>query len=178
MMRVFGPARAQAALDFMISYGIVFIVLAVTVSVIYKTAINNSYLQAPYCTASPGFACGAYSIQGSTGVLTIQLSQDSGSTFVIGGLACSKSRNETGNLPEYGNVHVTKAAAYYPSGELPGNYLYSGATGTYFVYCYGSSGKATGNIGNDFAGYVWLNYTIPGYGKQIQLVASINAKYT
>ncbi len=173
-----GNARAQAAMDFLISYGIVLIVLAITVVLLYELAINNSYTEAPYCTPSPGFSCGAFSINSISGVLTIQLAQATGAEVTIGGIACSADINASGDAPGDGNIYVTPNSIYYPASGPPANTLYSGKSAVYSVYCYNSGGVATGSLGSGFIGYVWLNYTVPGYGQQTQQVASINAKYT
>ena len=132
----------------------------------------------PYCTPSPGFACGAYSINSISGVLLIQLAQASGAEVTVGGVACAANVNASGNKPAEGNIYVTQATSYYPSGGFVTNTMYSGRSVTYQMYCYNNGGVAKGNLGNGFTGYVWMNYTIPGYGQQTQLVATINAKYT
>jgi hypothetical protein len=155
-----GSAKAQAAMDFMVSYGIVLIALAVSVVLLYS------------------FACGAFSINSLSGVLQIQLAQSSGGELAINGVACSAAINASGNQPEWGNIYVTSNSMYYPANGFSANELYSGYETTYKVYCYNNGAVATGILGSGFTGYVWMNYTVPGYGKQTQLVASINAKYT
>ena len=178
MLAKAGTAKAQAAVDFMVSYGIVLLVLGIAVILLYSLAINNSYSETPYCTPSPGFACGAYSINSISGVLLIQLAQASGAEVTVGGVACAANVNASGNKPAEGNIYVTQASSYYPSGGFVTNTMYSGRSVTYQMYCYNNGGVAKGNLGNGFTGYVWMNYTIPGYGQQTQLVATINAKYT
>lgn len=173
-----GAARAQAALDFLISYGVVLLGLAVAIVLLYNIGVNNSYSESPYCTPEPSFSCGFYSINGMTGVLQIQLAQATGGAITVHGIACSADLNSNGNLPGEGNAWVTQNAVYYPANNLFAPTLYSGATGTYTMYCYNSGGIASGLLGNNFAGYIWLNYSIPNYGTQVQLAATINAKYT
>ena len=41
-----------------------------------------------------------------------------------------------------------------------------------------TNNKATGVLGNGFTGFIWLNYTVPGYGNLTQQVAQLNVKYT
>ncbi|MEM3247642.1 MAG: hypothetical protein QW207_03860, partial [Candidatus Micrarchaeaceae archaeon] len=56
--------------------------------------------------------------------------------------------------------------------------MYSGTSYTLKAYCYGAGGIATGSYGNVFLGYVWVNYTVQGYGRITQQVATITVKYT
>ncbi len=177
-MIIKGLAKAQAALDFLISYGIVLLAISLAIVLLYEVAINNSYTEAPYCTPSPGFACGFYSINSLSGALLIQLAQNSGGQVTVGGVACAADFNSTGNKPGEGNIYVVANSIYYPANSFAANTLYSGTSKLYSLYCYNSGGAAKGVLGNGFIGYVWLNYTVPGYGQQTQLVASINAKYT
>ncbi len=178
-MRVVSESRrAQAAVDFLISYGIVILALAITVGLLYEIGINNSYTESPYCTPSPSFSCGYYSLAGDNGMLQVQLGQDTGTGITVDGVACAADENAIGDVPAEGNLHVTQNSLYYPPNAFAVNTLYSGTSDVYSVYCYDSGGVATGRLGSAFSGFVWLNYTIPGYGSQTEVVATINTKYT
>ncbi len=173
-----GSGKGQAAIDFLVSYGIVLIALAITIIILFKISIGNSYTSSPYCNPSPGFSCGFFTINAFSGVLNVQIDQATGGPITVSGLACSSDLNASGNLPEFGNVQVTANSVYYPQGGFVQNTLYSGSAKTFTLYCYGSGGIATGQLGNAFTGYVWMNYTIPNYGQRTQLIATVNAKYT
>ena len=177
--------RVQAAVDFMLSYGIAFIVIFIAISVIYKTGILSSALIPVSCSSSPGFSCSQYAINATTGVLTLTFAQATGGTITINGYACANQPNTLGDKPEYGNIYVTNALAYYPGNYDPSNVLnqinpmQTTSPETLKMNCYNSpSGIAKGQVGNAFFGYIWLNYTTPGYGKTVQQVAAITAKYT
>ena len=170
--------KGQAAIDFLVSYGIVLIALAITIIILFKISINNSYTSSPYCTPSPGFSCGFFTINALSGVLSIQIDQATGGPIIVSGLACSSDFNASGNMPEFGNIFVTANAIYYPNGRFTQNTIYSGSADTFSLYCYGTGGIATGQLGSAFTGYVWMNYTVPNYGQRTQLVATVNAKYT
>lgn len=175
-MRLF---RAQAAIDFMMSYGLALIIIFIAVAVIYKVSVLSPALAVSSCTASPGFACEAYALN-TNGVLTLQLSQATGGTVTVNGAACASTPNSIGNNPAYGNVGVTPTAAFYFGTNSPGTgiNLYSGSSNTLNLYCYGQAGIATGTLGNGFTGFVWLNYTVPNFGNTIQEVANLDLRYT
>jgi len=171
--------RAQAAVDFLMSYGIALIVVTIAIAVIVKVAYLSPTLSTSTCTPAPGFACQYYAIN-TSGVLKLSLAQATGSAIIVHGIACSTLPNTTGNRPAYGNVYVTNSLAYYPSGGSPGTgiSLYSGSAYTFSLNCYGPSGIATSNLQGSFIGNVWLNYTVPGFGTLTQQVASVDLRYT
>lgn len=171
--------RAQAAVDFMMSYGIALIIIFMAVAVIYKVSILSPALATSTCTASAGFSCEAFALN-SNGILTLQLSQATGGTITINGAACSSLPSSTGNLPAYGNLQVSNTVTYYVGTNTIGTGInvYSDSSNTLVIYCYSVSGVATGSLGNGFTGFVWLNYTVPGYGGITQQVASLSLKYT
>ncbi len=176
-----GGKRAQAAIDFMTSYGVALLIIAIALYVIYSVGFLGPNVSTNTCTPEPGFSCGFFLLN-TTGALTMRLSQATGGMIIIHGAACSSAINTTGSNPEYGNVHVTNASAYYPSSTNTitlgkGINFYSGSTQTINVTCYGSSGVASGTLGSSFFGYVWLNYTVPGYGTVVQEVAILSARY-
>lgn len=173
--------RLQAAVDFLMSYGIAFIVIAIAIAVIAKVVILTPTLVVSTCTPSPGFVCQSYFIN-TNGILTLQLVQATGGTLLVKGIACSTLPNTTGNLPASGNVKVTGWPTYYPSGMGPGQgvTMYSGNITTFTTYCFSQKGIDKGILGNPFIGYVWINYSTQGYGNGniIQQVATINVRYT
>ena len=171
--------RIQAAVDFLMAYGIALIIVSIAIAVMVKLMFLTPTLAISTCTPQPGFACQYYSIS-TNGILTISLAQDTGTPIDIEGLACSSLPNTTGNKPAYGNIYVTNSIAYYPPSNSPGTgiILYPGAAQTFNLYCYSSGGIAKGYVGGSFIGYLWLNYTVPSYGKITQQVASLNLRYS
>ncbi len=170
-------ARGQAALDFLISYGFVILVIGVAIAVLIVFQLNGTYTETDYCNPSPGFSCGYYFIN-TSGEFSVQIAQVSGASMVINGIACSTEINATGNGPEYGNVRVNGSASFYPPGGMGSGTLYSGKAQTFNMYCYRSGGTNKGLYGNGAAGYVWMNYTLPGYKSEVIMIASFNTKYT
>ncbi|MGC8547523.1 MAG: hypothetical protein ACP5MC_00780 [Candidatus Micrarchaeia archaeon] len=171
--------KAQAAVDFLSTYGIALIIISIAIAVIVKIGFLTPTLSTSTCTPEPGFACEFYAIN-TSGVLEISLAQATGSQLILHGFACSTLPNTTGNKPMFGNIYVTNSIAYYPSGDAPVNSItmYSSTAQTLYVNCYGPGGIAKGHIGNSFIGYLWLNYTVPGYGTITQQAATLDLRYT
>ncbi len=171
-------AKLQAAIDFLVSYGIAILIIIIAVDVIYNTGILNTLLLPNSCSANPGFSCSNMSIN-SNGVLYMRIAQATGAALTIQGAGCSTLPSSSNDLPAYGNLYVTNQIAYYPIGTDPyGLVVYSGTSTSIQMYCYSQQGIAKNSYGTAFYGYVWLNYTLPAYGKIVQQIASINLKYT
>ncbi|MCL4373442.1 MAG: hypothetical protein M1360_00180 [Candidatus Marsarchaeota archaeon] len=176
------PSKAQAALDFLIAYGIAILIIAVALYVIYRIGVFNPTIVPSYCNPAPSFMCNLASIN-TSGVLTFSFAQATGGEMDITGAACSTVANITGNGPMYGNIGVKGyGAAQYPSNELQGGLdVYSSNSVVVRLYCYGSGGIAKASLGSAFTGYVWLNYTYTGLPQNmhnIEEVATISTKYT
>lgn len=174
--------KLQPAVDFLSSYGMAIIIISIAFIAVYGIAFNQP--ATPSCTAPPGFACDFLAINRS-GVLTAKISQAIGSQITINGAACAQQQNASGNNPENGNPRVGNNILTYPqpysvSGHYPpGNTMYSGSTYIFYVYCYDvNGGIATGSPGQQFTGYLWLNYTVPNYKYQVQEVATFTAEYS
>lgn len=130
------------------------------------------------CSAPPGFSC-SYITVNTTGAMLAKFSQALGTQITINGVACADQQNYTYDSPLYGNVGVNSLRTYYPATFYePGNTFYSGTSFIVSSYCYSANAKASGLLGYQFTGYVWLNYTVPGYGYQIEKVATFAAPYT
>lgn len=185
--------RAQASIDFMVSYGIALLVIAIALAVVVQLGLFNIRLAPTTCNPAPGFQCTAASMN-TLGVLTITFAQATGGTLTINAAGCSSTANATRNYPAYGNVNMvpyTVAPQYYasafpfntPFNSPPANSvsLPSSGSGVITVYCYNGLGKATSQLGSSFTGILWLNYTIsdlPQSISNVQEVASFTAKYT
>ncbi|MCL5427656.1 MAG: hypothetical protein M1321_00535 [Candidatus Marsarchaeota archaeon] len=179
-----GVKKAQAALDFMSSYGMAIIIIVTAVTAVYSISTSSTHVFSQSCAGNSGFACGPFELN-SSGVLNITLQQDIGADITVYGLACTSSINNTGTetLPAYRNVYVTSNTYYYPAGSSPGAgvTINTGSGHQFQIYCYTASQKATrvNESGNDFVGYVWANFSIAGRQSDIiQLIATVEAKYT
>ena len=167
----------------MISYGVALLVITIAIAIVFQIGLFNPQLAPTYCDASPGFSCLNYNLN-STGGLTITLSQAVGGTITIVGAACSSQANALSVSPAFGNAGVipySKGPQFYPTNSLKNNIvMYSSSTSAMTMYCYGPAGRAGGQKGNSFTGFVWLNYSVSDMPatNSIQQIAAISAKYT
>ncbi len=167
----------------MVSYGIALIIIVIAMAVIYKVSVLNTSLIPTSCTPSAGFSCAQFAVN-TTGILSISVSQATGGPITIHGIACSTAANATGNKPEYGNIYVVPNNSFYPYNAYPNNELvtgitmYSGSSEVLTTYCYDATGIAASSLGNVFLGYLWVNYTLPGYGTITAKTATLSTKYT
>jgi hypothetical protein len=161
------------------------VIIVITIALIAIGTLAFRPTPTPGCTSPPGFNCNFIAIS-TNGILTAKISQAIGSPLVINGAACADQQNYTSDAPRYGNIGVNAIPSYYPISSVyetgnypPGNTIYSGGYYVFYVYCYqlGAS-VAKGNIGSQFTGYLWLNYTIPNYGSQVQKIATFTAEYS
>ena len=179
-------AKSQAAIDFMVSYGMALVVVTVTFYVALHLTLFNQQLSPSYCTAAPSFSCAAFALNKS-GSFAIALYQVTGGTININAAACSSAVNAIGDAPEYGNVNVitpTYAPQYYPTNSnlLSTLSIPSSSTSAVMrVNCVNEKGIAMGSVGSTFTGYLWLNYTytlLPSSNSVIQRVISFSTKYS
>jgi hypothetical protein len=170
--------KGQAAIDFLSSYGIAIVIMTIAIAVIYKTSILSPSLVSSSCAAVSGFSCDAYAINSITGVLTVTLSQGTGGPMTVNGAACSSLVSGVGSGPQFGNLAVTGNTLYYPGVAPSANTIYSDAGTTLQLYCYSSAGVAKSPLGSSFIGYLWLNYTVTGYGSTVQEVANLDLIYS
>ncbi len=177
-------AKAQQALDFMVSYGIALLIIAIALYVVMQLGTSGFSSGPQSCTPTPPFLCISYAIN-TTGAALIRLVQASGGTITINGMACSTAINATNSSrPAYGNVHVlgySVAPSYYPNNALNGGVtVYSGGSARLSAYCYGLLGVASSGVGNSFNGYIWINYTSSALPQThiVSMVAQFNARYS
>lgn len=178
-------ARAQVAVDFLVSYGIVILIIAIAIYVVLRLGVFNVSLAPATCSAVSSFICSAASLS-KNGIATFVLTQALGGSIILQGAACDSNLNATGQGPLYGNTKMqtySVASQFYPNSNLanPGVTVYSGASYVLTVYCYGVTGVAGGNLGQGFAGYLWLNYTysgLPSTYHNVQRVVQFNTYYT
>jgi hypothetical protein len=177
--------RSQAAIDYITSYGVVLLVIVIAVYAILQLGVFSLSSAPLQCAANPSFACSAVSLR-TDGNLTFSLTQATGGHISINGVACSSNINSTSNLPAYGNIHVvpkiSEAGTWYPAGDpYYQASIASGSSADLQVYCFGSGGASTGNLGSVYTGYIWINYTYAGLPNSydiIDRVAQFTAKYS
>ncbi|MDE1870943.1 MAG: hypothetical protein KGI06_01760 [Candidatus Micrarchaeota archaeon] len=179
-----GISRAQASIDMLVAYGIAILMITISLYVLLQLGIFNSRAAPTYCAPSPSFSCDGVAIH-PNGTMIMVFSQSTGGSMIISGVACSTQQNVSSDSPKYGNVHVLPygaAPGYYPDNQLQGGITaYSSNETKIRVNCYSGPKVAKARLGNEFSGYVWINYTIselPGSYSNVQRLASVSVKYT
>ncbi len=176
-------ANGQAALDFILSYGIAIILISIALYVILSQGFFNTQLLPSQCLASAGYSCSYYTLS-SNGVLTVSLSQAFASAINITAVACSSSFNATGNKPATGNINLLpykSAPQFYNSNALQyGQIAYGGSPVTLQTYCYNSNGAIAKKNGPSYSGFLWINYTYQNSlgWHNVSEVASFTVKYS
>ncbi len=176
--------KGQAALDFMVSYGVALLVIGIAIYVVLQLGVFNPQVLASSCNPATGFTCSSYAVfHNGTGYFVI--TQATGGQLNITGASCSTEANATNDRPQYGNINVlsyNSVPQYYPDSSLQnGLASYSNSAFSVKTNCYGSSGISKGNIGVAFSGYLWINYTIsnlPSTVHYITRIATFTTKYT
>lgn len=180
----------QSSIDFMVSYGMALLIIAITIYVIMSLGILNPPISVGSCISASEFSCPSYAIF-TNGTSYFVLSQSTGGQINITAAACSTQTNSSYISPAFGNVHVlpyNNAPQYYPDSSLQsGLTAYSNSEFQIKVDCFGPSGLlnptglATSNLGNLFTGYLWINYTLSNMPKGMHFVvqvATFTTKYT
>lgn len=164
-------------MDFISSYGLAIVIIVSALLVVYKIALYNPI--SPFCSSPPGFSCDFISLN-TSGILTLKVSQATGTQITINGVACADQAAQNSDAPLYGNVNINGNTAYYYAKKYypPGNSIYSGSSYILDLYCYKSGAIAAGRVGSKFSGYVWLNYSVPDYGNQVERIATFQTVYT
>ncbi len=174
--------KSQIAVDFMVSYGIAILIVAVAVYVVLRVGIFGGNLTPYTCNPSPSFAC-VDAVLSHNGLLNLVISQATGAQMDITGAACATSPSTTNDLPAYGNIGVQSnsvAPTYYVNSQMnPGLVIYSDTSALITINCYGTYGIASSNLGSTMIGYVWINYTtnsLPSSYHAVQHIVSFSVK--
>ncbi|MDE1857355.1 MAG: hypothetical protein KGH98_04755 [Candidatus Micrarchaeota archaeon] len=176
--------RSQAALDFVLTYGIAILLITVAMYVVLQLGLFNPRVAPISCTPSASFTCDTYQLS-LNGSLSMVMSEAIGGTITITGAACSSGVNQSADLPEFGNVQAlpyNTVPADYPNNALQYNLkVYSGQEFSITVWCFGNSGVSSGTLGDTFSGSLWINYTysgLPASVHTVQRVATFTTKYS
>jgi hypothetical protein len=177
--------NAQTALDFIISYAVIILVVTIAIYAVLQLGVFSPAIAPSYCNAAPGFSCTAYSMY-TNGTFAFVLTQSLGGTIKITSLGCSSQLNGTSGGPAFGNVQMTNqnpSINYPTNGFSTGTLLLSNRPMEMSVYCFSSPGNipAKGSLGSTFTGYLFMNYTysgLPSSYHTIQQVLSFSVSYT
>ena len=171
--------KAQAAIDFMTSYGFAILIIIVAVIIIYKVGFSSvSGFTQHACTPQSGYRC-EYINLNTTGILTLKMSQSIATHLRLNSIACSTALNATGTGPLYGYIGMVPSNSFYPANDNPlGTEMYGGASNIFYMNCYDSRGLINGSVSSPFTVYIFLNYTAPGYQPTTQMIMTYGGAYT
>ncbi len=193
--------RAQAAVDFMVAYGIALLALAIAIYVILSLGVFTSAVTPTTCYPSPSFSCDAVSYNGLSGNVTIVFTQALGGTINITGAACSSTINAIGGRsytdslgrvwntisggPAFGNYQVQPYSNVifnptYPTNALQyGEVVYSGNSGELSVNCYDANNGYDPSSGvlSDGPAKVNIGTSFSGYIWFNYTIANLPTKY-
>ncbi len=155
-------ARAQAAMEFIMTYGWMLVILVVVLAALGYLGIFT--IQRPIGCSFPGnFVCKAVKLT-ADGNLTMDLSQDTGHDINILGLNCTKNPGT--------NPSLTTINAFIRNSDH--NITANGTN----IKCLDTSGKsATGRIGGTYTGQILVYYIENDTGMTHLVTGDITATY-
>jgi hypothetical protein len=162
--------KLQAAMEYLMTYGWAILIIALALGVLYSLGVlNPGRLKPVMCMLPAPFSCQIQSLN-TAGKLTISLSQGSGQTITLLGVACVDNQHvSTTGLPDgtcYSGVNSSCWTAIVSgTNAVPSNSLASGSTITVSnIQCFpaGNGAFPTSSIGSSFGGTLILKYTMGG----------------
>ena len=134
--------KAQTALEYLISYGWMVLIIAVALAALYSLGIfNTSLFSADTCTMPASFGC-QHPVLLSNGFLTVSLTQETGTPINITAIACAT------NQSLINAEHLTPAV-----------YMAQGMNASFTVQCYSNGFPYSASGGTLYSGYLILGYT-------------------
>jgi len=152
-------SRAQAALEFMMTYGWAILVIVIVLSILfYIGVLNPKGASGNSCLFAPGTSCYAFKLANGTGALILDLGQATGKTISITGIGCSQNFT-------IASQNITGLAQSVTVG--PGEHTWVvGGSRSNAVNCTDSSGnnltEANSLAGDRYKGTVCIKYTESG----------------
>jgi hypothetical protein len=137
--------KLQSAIEFLVTYGWMLIVLAVMLlALFYSGVLNSNTYAAQKCILTSSLNCVSF-FMSDNGLLTINLLQSLGESINITALGCNQ------------NGALTNMQQYYPQRNQI--FMPIGSNYTFNVQCYTNTGPFSGKALSAFAGTIIVNYT-------------------
>ncbi|MCL4389016.1 MAG: hypothetical protein M1528_00380 [Candidatus Marsarchaeota archaeon] len=139
----FSASRSQSAVEYLMTYGWMLLIVAIVLFVLYASGIlNTNIFVSASCLLPSQFSCSS-PILATNGLLTLNIVQNTGNPISITAIYCNASENIPFNAP-----------------AIAKTYLGIGGNATFKVPCYIKPNTVfTGSLGEVYRGYVILNYT-------------------
>jgi hypothetical protein len=162
---VLNMRRAQAAMEFLMTYGWMLLVLLVVIITLIGMGMFKPP-KSPSCVFPANFVCNAYKLT-TDGNLTLDLYQNTGHRINVRGINCTKSID-----PNLVNPQLFPVNVYIKNSDHE-----VVANGTN-VRCFDDSGQVTsGVIGSSYSGKILLYYVENDTGMPHLIVGSITVNY-
>ncbi len=155
-----GNVKAQSALEYMITYGWMILVVAIVLAALYFLGVfNSSALISDTCTMPIGFTCTG-TVLTSSGSLSLSMEQGTSSQINVTAIGC--------------NTNVTTANMQQESPQVS---IFAGSSYTFnSVQCYAGASAFSGAIGSVYRGYLIMNYTDIASGLSHTITGSVLLK--
>lgn len=138
--------RAQSAIEFLITYGWAFTIIAITLLALYSAGFfSPTTYAAQQCLLPSSFSCLSF-FMSLNGLLTVNIQQATSSPINVTALGCNQNSTFT-NMQKPLNP---------PSNQI---FMSIGANYTFSVQCYTNAGSVAGNILSTYQGTLIVNYT-------------------
>jgi hypothetical protein len=162
MQEVFGMARAQAAMEFVMTYGWMLLILIIVLAALTTLGfITNT--KPIGCSLPAIFACRAYKLTTDSN-LTLDIYQNTGHDIIVWGVNCTKNPSNNPSL----------LAIYVPINNSDHNLIANGTN----VQCLDVTGaNATGKIGGHYGGKIIFYYIENDTGTPHLVSGDINLQY-
>ena len=155
-----GMHKLQSAMEYLMTYGWAILIIAVAAAVLYELHIFSP-APASQCILQAGFSCAGIFLS-QNGILTVKVVQSTQTPVVITAYGCNSNRTISALVMN----------------ELPSNgvTVLIGETYTFSTPCYDNGARFSGAAGQDYSGYLILNYTQQYSGLKHTLYGSIVVK--
>ncbi len=155
-----GARKAQSAMEYMLTYGWMILIVAIALAALYLMGVFNSgALVGDTCTMPIGFTCSGTTLT-SSGSLSLSIEQGTSSRINVTAIGC--------------NTNVTTANMQQESPQVS---IPVGSSYTFnSVRCYAGSSAFSGAIGTAYRGYLIMNYTDIASGLSHTITGSVLLK--
>jgi hypothetical protein len=146
--------KAQAAMEYLITYGWAVLIMLVVVGVLFYLGIFSPHTIMTCSFQNPGFTCYAYKLTGSGGGLVLDMGQATGHDIKVTGFNCTTS--DTWTATEFDGL--TASNVTIPAGShKPLNGSVQTPTS---LPCYKTDGTkmAAGDVGGYYKGKIYIHY--------------------
>jgi len=161
-------ARAQSAMEYLMTYGWAIIVILVVLAALYLLGIfTPGKILGNQCNVQFRYSCTDL-VLATNGTASFLLGQNTGTTEYNIAVACTQAKNATGGpLPSTAWEYVNSSGVVKSSYQSNNAYLFESGTSLSInnIPCYGPTGSSIGtrNYGSTFTGFLWVRYTnLPG----------------